>query len=611
MRRVREQRAWIMAGRIPEKFIDDLLSRTDIVDVIDMRVPLKKAGKDYKACCPFHEEKTPSFTVSADKQFYYCFGCGARGNVIGFMMEYDRMSFPEAVRELASAAGMDVPEAAAAVNESVSRSAELLDWVARANTFYQKQLREHPRASEAVEYLKKRGLSGKIAASFGIGYAPEGWDNLIKALEADNKTMERLLEAGLVARRDNGGCYDRFRDRVMFPIEDYRGRVVGFGGRVMDGGEPKYLNSPETPVFHKGREVYGLYRARDAIRREQRVLVVEGYMDVVALAQHGIENVVATLGTATTREHLDRLYRYAPEVVFAFDGDRAGRDAAWRAMENALPVMGEGRQASFLFLPEGEDPDSLVRTEGAAAFEARIAQAQPLGKYMIETLAEDLDLTRDDARARLVSLARPLIDKMPAGILRELVLERLEKKARIEKKRLDQLLGSALMDSSKASSARAGTTVAHKAQSGFRMSPMRYAIALLLQYPREIARILDERLVAQAQTLAQNGADLLCALIDILAKTEEKNLDTAHLIEKFRETEHFQAVEKLAFGTHSAVERPTEELDMGREFSDVLCGLRLAEISERLAALHEGEMDKANKAEYQRLMVEKQQLKNI
>ncbi len=570
-----------MAGRIPEKFIDELLARVDIVDVIDGRVPLKKAGKDYKACCPFHEEKTPSFTVSPDKQFYHCFGCGEHGTAIGFLMRYDRMSFPEAVRELASITGMPVPEEAGAASEGERRQADLLELLKQANHFYQRQLREHPHAAEAVDYLKSRGLSGEIAASFGLGYAPDGWDNLTKALGRDDPTREALVEAGLLVRRDNGGYYDRFRQRVMFPIEDYRGRVVGFGGRVLGEGEPKYLNSPETPVFHKGREVYGLHRARDAIRREQRVLVVEGYMDVVALAQFGIDYAVATLGTATTRDHLERLFRYAPEVVFAFDGDRAGRDAAWRALNTVLPIMGEGRQVSFLFLPEGEDPDSLVRKEGSDAFAARIRGATPLGEYLLDTLAAQVDLGRMDGRARLVELARPLIERLPTGVFRELLQERLGEKARVNPKNLSTLLGNPQATASKRD--RAPRPAARKTG---QPSLMRQAIALLVQHPH-LAQAVPERETVVA--LQQPGADLLRRVLAYLEG--HPSAKTSHVLEHFRDSEDEGPLGKLAAASERLI--ADEERDLVTEFQDLLLRLRRQDLETRIREL--GDLEKGRK----------------
>src|SRR3989344_2911744 len=443
-----------MAGRIPKQFIDELLTRSDIVDVIDARVPLRKAGKDYKACCPFHEEKTPSFTVSADKQFYHCFGCGAHGSAIGFLMDYEHMSFVEAVEELAARAGLTVPrEAGAAFEKDKDTGADLLELMREAARFYRQQLREHPQAGRAVEYLKGRGITGEIARDFDLGFAPDGWDNLLRALGKDENTREALARAGLVVKKDSGGYYDRFRDRVMLPIEDHRGRIVAFGGRVIDKGEPKYLNSPETPLFHKGRELYGLFHGRDAIKRENRVMVVEGYMDVVALAQFGIDFAVATLGTATTRDHLERLFRHAPEIIFCFDGDRAGREAAWRALETTLPVLRDGRQASFLFLPDGEDPDTLVRKEGAAAFHARLSVAKPLPDFLFETLVKQVDLTRLDGRARLVELARPHLSKVAPGALQQLMQDRLSELSRFDPAKLSKLVGTTLQTSARKSTA--------------------------------------------------------------------------------------------------------------------------------------------------------------
>ncbi|NIP82922.1 MAG: DNA primase, partial [Gemmatimonadetes bacterium] len=353
-----------MAGRIPRQFIDDLLSRVDIVDVVDEYVPLKKGGKDHKACCPFHNEKTPSFTVSADKQFYHCFGCGAHGTAIGFLMEYAHMDFVEAVEDLAARAGLEVPREAGSGQREESLQ-PIYDILARASAWYQKQLRQHPEAGSAKDYLKGRGLSGEIAAQFQLGFAPTGWDNLLGAIGATDAERALMARAGLLVDKGGGGFYDRFRGRVIFPILDRRGRTIGFGGRVLGDDTPKYLNSPESAIFHKGRELYGLYQARKAAGKPERLIVVEGYMDVVALAQHGIRNAVATLGTAATEAHLEQLFRVSQDVVFCFDGDEAGRRAAWRALETALPAMHDGRQAFFMFLPEGQDPDSLVRERGA------------------------------------------------------------------------------------------------------------------------------------------------------------------------------------------------------------------------------------------------------
>jgi DNA primase len=407
-----------MAGRIPQSFIDELLARIDIVEVIDTRVPLKKAGREYKACCPFHGEKTPSFTVSQVKQFYHCFGCGEHGTAITFLMDYEHMDFVEAIEDLAHRAGLEVPRETGGDSTHAPSTKPHYALLERISSYYQEQLRSHPQAGHAIEYLKQRGLTGEVAARFKIGFAPPGWENLANALNADSATQKLLLELGLTVQRDDGkGAYDRFRDRVQFPIHDRRGRTIGFGGRVLDDSTPKYMNSPESAVFHKGQELYGLYEARKTVRKLERILVVEGYMDVVALAQFDINYAAATLGTATTPEHLERLFRTVPEVVFCFDGDRAGREAAWRALENTLPVLTDGREARFLFLPEGEDPDSLVRKIGKDTFEQRIASATHLSDFFFERLSAQLDIDSIDGRARLVNLAKPLLARMPDGML--------------------------------------------------------------------------------------------------------------------------------------------------------------------------------------------------
>jgi DNA primase len=407
---------------IPHDFIQTLLARIDIVDVVDRHVPLKKAGANYVACCPFHSEKTPSFTVSQTKQFYHCFGCGAHGTAVGFLMEYAGKSFPEAIEELARDAGLEVPRVEPRPGEVQRReeAQDLASLLLTAAKYYRAQLRDAPRA---IEYLKARGLTGEIAHRFGVGYAPDAWQPLASAFPAyDAKELEA---AGLVVAGEAGKRYDRFRDRIMFPIHDSRGQVIGFGGRVLGDGEPKYLNSPETPLFSKGRELYGLFLARNAIRAAGRVVVVEGYMDVVALAQHGVDYVVATLGTATTPIHAQKLFRLADSVVFCFDGDAAGRKAAWRALENTLPVLADGKNASFLFLPEGEDPDDFVRKRGKAAFEALFARATPLSEFLLAELAAQHPPTSAEGRAALVAAARPFLAQLGAPVLGALLRRRL------------------------------------------------------------------------------------------------------------------------------------------------------------------------------------------
>lgn len=436
-----------MAGLIPQSFIDDLLNRTDIVDVVSSRVQLKKTGKNFSACCPFHKEKTPSFSVSPDKQFYYCFGCGAGGNALGFMMDHDNLDFPQAVEELAKAAGMEVPREQSVKGQKPRQPTDspLYPLLTAAAEFYRQALKSHPTRKAAVDYLKGRGLSGEIARDFGLGFAPPGWDNLHKHLSSDTLQQKTMIDAGLlIENAETGKRYDRFRDRVMFPIRDSRGRVIAFGGRVLGDDKPKYLNSPETPVFHKGQELYGLFEARKYNRNLDEIIVVEGYMDVIALAQQGLRNAVATLGTATSEDHLKKLFRVVPSVLFCFDGDQAGRNAAWRALEAALSSLQDGRRARFLFLPEGEDPDTLVRAEGPDAFKARINQhAQPLADYFFEQLTKEADPRSLEGKAHMATLAAPLIDKVPGANLRTLMRQRLSEITGLNSEAMNHLVQSA------------------------------------------------------------------------------------------------------------------------------------------------------------------------
>jgi len=415
-----------MAGLIPQQFIDDLLDRTDIIEIIDGRVALRKSGQNYSGLCPFHNEKSPSFTVSQTKQFYHCFGCGAHGNAIGFLMEFDRMEFPQAVESLARQAGVEVPVERNANPEKKKQQDSLYDQLEKAQQHFSLQLRQHTSKERAVNYLKGRQLTGETAKTFGIGYAPPGWENLREALSSSEKDEQQLIEAGiLIKREDRDGCYDRFRDRIMFPIRDNRGRTIAFGGRVLGDDKPKYLNSPESPVFHKGNELYGLYEAKQACNRLSRFLIVEGYMDVVALAQHGIHNAVATLGTSTSDAHLSKLFRMVSEIVICFDGDDAGRKAARRALDTALPVLEDGRQVRFLFLPDGEDPDSLVHKEGKEAFTQRLDQAMTLTDYLFSSVSEELDISSLDGKARMSKLALEKMHPMPRGMLYELMIQQL------------------------------------------------------------------------------------------------------------------------------------------------------------------------------------------
>lgn len=436
-----------MAGLIPQNFIDDLLTRANIVDVIDKRVSLRKTGKNYTACCPFHNEKSPSFSVEPEKQFFYCFGCGEGGNALGFITKFDSVDFPQAVEILAQEYGLEVPrEESPAQKKNAAKLEGIHDILAKSSKFYQEQLRSHSGRDAAVEYLKHRGVSGEIARDFCLGFAPEGWENLSSLCAKNPQEKENLVKAGLVLNReskDNGkSTYDRFRNRIMFPIRDSRGRTIAFGGRVLGDEKPKYLNSPETPVFQKGSELYGLYEAKKNRASVEKFLIVEGYMDVIALAQMGIRNAVATLGTATSAQHLTKLFRLVPEVIFCFDGDSAGRKAAWRALETSLPQMEDGRQISFLFLPDNEDPDTLIRKVGQQAFNNLIDDATPLEEFLFNKLSSELDLGSFQDRGKLSKLAKPLLNQIPDGVFNLLVRKRLAEILGIELDALNTTISS-------------------------------------------------------------------------------------------------------------------------------------------------------------------------
>lgn len=513
-----------MAGQIPREFIQMLLARVDIVDFIDSRVPLrKKSSSNYFACCPFHTEKSPSFSVSQPKQFYYCFGCGAHGNALDFLIQFDRLSFPEAVEQLAKHVGVEVPREARSTDKpAVTQNFyELLESVTQ---YYQQQLKQ---SSRAIDYLKQRGLSGNVAKDFCIGYAPPGWDHILQTLGKSPQLKQHLFDTGMLIKKDEGGYYDRFRDRIMFPIHDRRGRIIGFGGRVLDQGEPKYLNSPETSIFQKGHELYGLYQALQANRQLTRAVIVEGYMDVIALFQHEITYAMATLGTATTANHLQRLFRYTTDIVFCFDGDPAGRTAAWRALVVALPLMQDDIQIRFMFLPEGEDPDSLVRKEGKEGFEQRLEHASPLSQFFFQSLAAQTDLSMD-GRARLVKLANEHLDQLPDGAFKLLMLKELAKRARVED--VNQLKPRA------SAQTKPPQSQITKARSP---SALRLALSLVVQQP-ELAQSISEPL----PPVDMRGFDLFCEVVTFVK--QYPGLSTGGLLEHWREREDGKLLAKLA-----------------------------------------------------------------
>lgn len=556
-----------MAGSIPQDFIDTVLARVDIVEVIDPRVTLKKSGANYSACCPFHNEKTPSFSVSQTKQFYHCFGCGVNGNAISFLMEYDNMHFVDAIETLAESVGMEVPRDAAQKRNSDDIK-PLYTLMASVSTFYQAQLRQSP---EAIDYLKARGLSGETAKRFGIGYVPDGWDTLQQHIPGEDQA---LIKTGMLIKPDGGKRpYQRFRHRIMFPIKDSRGRVIGFGGRVLDNQEPKYLNSPETPLFHKGSEVYGLYEARKAAQDHGFVIVVEGYMDVVALAEHGIENVVATLGTAANEQHSQLLFKTVPTLVFCFDGDRAGRAAAWRALQATLPCLNDGRDAHFLFLPDGEDPDSVVKAGGAANFNDLMAQRISIIDYLYQHLSDDIDMSSIGGKAQLADKAKPLLKTIPTGVYKQLAIQRLEALIGLPLGAGKDGRGS--YNGNAQNNSKQGNTVRPQQRGEGGLTIMSRAVLLCLQHPNVAIQLPATSVQSINTELA--GAQILLQLIACVQG--DHSITTARLLERFRDTGHYTFLVKLATKTYWPDGRELDVQTAQTEFE--WCMQRLLERSQK------------------------------
>jgi DNA primase len=551
-------------ARIPDAFIDDLLARADLVELIGARVPLKRQGKEYAACCPFHDERSPSFTVSPAKQFYHCFGCGAHGTAISFLMNYDRLEFLDAIDELAKQTGMEVPRDTVQRNANPDGQA-LFDAMAAASAFFQKQLLGSPKAQS---YLDNRGVDTDIRVRFGIGYAPDGFNALRDALGTDQRQIGLLERGGLFSRNDSGRIYDKFRNRVMFPIHDRRGRAIGFGGRVLDAdASPKYLNSPETELFHKGRELYGLWQVRQAHNKIPRLVVVEGYMDVIALFQHGVDTAVATLGTATTPDHAELLFRNAPDVYFCFDGDRAGRAAAWKAVESVLPRMKDGRQGFFLFLPDGEDPDSIVRTEGAAGFDARLQAATPLSQFLFDSLSADVNLGTLEGKGRLAERAKPLLAQIPDGAFADLMQQRLTELTGVGARASDPATHVPVQ---RVQRGRIGHGITAP-----RRSLVRSAILLLLQQP---ALALELEPPFRFAGLRQPGIELLVDLLGLIY--DRPDIGTGALIEHFADREEHAALQKLA-----AVTLPGDETTLREELLDTIAQLNRQTLQQRIDEL--------------------------
>jgi len=532
-----------MAGRISRQYIDDLLARADIVELVNSRVTLKKAGKNYQACCPFHNEKSPSFTVSQDKQFYHCFGCGEHGNAISFLMEFDRLDFVDAIEELSSHCGMEVVREENNASPAEQRRQQQIyqqkqgdyELMTQVSRFFQQQLKVASDKNKAVDYLKGRGLTGEIVKRFGIGYISDAWDGMMKVFSANGQANQQLVDLGMAIQGDKNKPYDRFRGRIMFPIRDKRGRVIGFGGRVFGDEKPKYLNSPETRIYHKGQELYGLYEAKQANKNLERLVVVEGYMDVVALAQHGVDYAVASLGTSTTAEQLQTLFRTVKEVICCYDGDKAGRDAAWRAMENALPMIRDGFSLKFVFVPDGEDPDSLIRSQGQQAFEKILDQAMPLSQFLFSKFLEDNPVNTMEEKVALIDKLQPYLQKLPDSILKNAIIDEMAANfggVNSEKR----LLELQKMNASPLKKMARKTT---------KVTPVRLAIALLVEHPH-IVNSLDN--IAVLQSIEVPGVTLLNQLLGLCQQNPQ--IKTPQLLEYFRDTAQGAQLAKLMCWQH-------------------------------------------------------------
>ena len=584
-----------MPGRIPQNFINDVLDRLDIIDVIGSRIELRKSGKNYSACCPFHDEKTPSFSVSPDKQFYYCFGCGAGGNAVGFVLDFDKTTFPETIENLAKRVGLEMP-AESVSNDSEGNYKKLLFPVIKdADSFYRRSLRDPTNAKKAIEYLKSRGLNGETARNFGIGFASPGWENLLQDLGKNEEKVEQLKIVGLlIDRNEEGKLYDRFRNRIMFPIRDVRGRTIGFGGRVLGDEKPKYLNSPETPLFHKGRELYGLYEANRHFRNIENLIVVEGYMDVAVLAQNGVHNAVATLGTAVTIEHLNKIFRYTSEVIFCFDGDEAGRKAAYRALDTSLPVIVDGRSAKFMFLPEGEDPDTIIRKIGAKKFLELVANATPLSEFIFESLSAEYDHNSVDGKAKLSKLVIPLINKMPGGVFKTLMIRALSKRTDLEESELKSLVESENnnqptytpnvyfdegskqpidhhLDHSRLRNISARQIKTHSNTKKYVKMPAIYTLIALLANQPELEKYLPEN--EKLMELKIDGFSMLDNLTKIIRKNPDYTLN--HIIGSMRSINDIKQADYFTKIIATDIFRPltNSSRDNEKEFKEILTRL--------------------------------------
>ncbi|MFQ3334234.1 MAG: DNA primase [Woeseiaceae bacterium] len=561
-----------MSGLIPQHFIDDLIARVDIVEVMGNRIQLKKAGKEFKSVCPFHDDSNPSLTISPVKGFYHCFSCGAHGTAVGFLMNYEHLSFVEAIESLASNLGIEIPYEKN--QQPIKKNNNLFDLLERIQAHYQLELKND---EPAIEYLKNRGITGKIAKRFNVGYAPSGWRNIMDSFGKSSTEIEKLTTLGLVIPKDNNNHYDRFRERIMFPIRDNRGRFIGFGGRILNQDQPKYLNSPETPLFHKGRELYGLYECQQALRKIERLVVVEGYMDVISLAQHGIDYAVASMGTATTDDHFNRLFRLTDYIYFCFDGDQAGLDAAWRALNNALKHIREGRQIKFVFLPENDDPDTFIKKNSAAIFEKELDNGKDLSDFLIDKLTKDIDIKSIDGRARLAEQAKPLISVIPEGIFKELIIDKLSQSVGLSSKKLTSLITEHKNKSLKIAAEQNQRIFNQKIikNKKEKTSITKKAITLILNYP-SIGREAKLNLIEKNN---EPGTEILRKLIQTIQK--KPDINTAGLIEFWRNDSEGKFLGQLA-----SKELPkNDEFNAQAEMNDCLIQLNKSYIKTRITSL--------------------------
>jgi DNA primase len=586
-----------MSGLIPQHFINDLVSRVDIVDVLSKRIDLKKAGKEFKAVCPFHNDKNPSLTISPSKGFYHCFSCGAHGTALGFLMEYEHLSFVEAIESLASDLGLEVPYEKS--SKPIKQNNDLFLMMEKLQKKFQDNLKNE---SKAIKYLKERGIDGTTAKKFGIGYAKKGWRNILDEFGKNEKQINLLTSLGLIIKKSDNSYYDRFRDRIIFPIRDARGRFIGFGGRVFNDEQPKYLNSPETSLFHKGKELYGLYECQQSMRDIDKLIVVEGYMDVIGLSQNGVEYAVASMGTATTNDHFNRLFRLTDSIFFCFDGDDAGLKAAWRALENSLIHLRDGRQIKFVFLPDGDDPDSYIANNGTSKFEKQLDSGKDLSDFLIDKISENIDLNSIDGKARMAERAKPFIGKIPDGIFKELIIDKLSASVGISSKKLTALISQVNTKESMKPKTRSYTKMMSQRSSKTQPSIIKKSIMLILNYPEAAKNIKHH----DFKDYKKPGIKILLKLIK--TTQEESNINAASLIERWRDDDEGKHLAKLAINLFP----DNPEFDASKELNDSLVQITKNFYSERINFLikkqSKNELTEKDKNELNQMIIKNKSL---